>query len=739
MSDLKAEKIAAYLRDIAGEDGVEALRVDEQALEALKGANRTQESVGGIERARPSASAETVNAALESVASGTPLSREYARGLEAIIIPGKRPVMPLARGTFTATHEKWLHLNEPDVRDMLVKAARSIGRVEVPGSKYPYGGTGFVVAPGLIMTNRHVADIFIDGVGDRGLVFRSGISPGFSDSFAPDNDEDPPLAVTGVRMLHPYWDMALIEVAGLTAEPLKLSPKDAGGYEKDEVAIIGYPSYDPRNDADVQLKLFDRRFGIKQLQPGLLRERRPAESFGKIVEALTHDCSTLAGNSGSAMIHIGSGQVLGLHFGGEYLERNFAVAACDLALDGRVVATGINFDPEASPAGPPSWSGHWRDLDEPREAPAEAVAPGGAPTTTTAARPAAVVAGSQVEVTIPLKISIRLGEAGPLAVRMGGEPLTDTATTEKMVEPAHDTNYSSRRGYDPMFLGTRLPFPSAVNAGALARTRQGGTRLDYQNFSIIMHAKRQLALVTGSNISSETGMRRPEVGRDYTRKALGGLGASDQERWFADSRLDARYQLPDGFYSKDDGAFDKGHIVRREDVAWGATYEELRRANGDTFHVTNCSPQIAVFNQSARGRENWGDLENEVLKQAASERLCVFAGPILAADDPRFLGNFGQGQRRLVQIPVKFWKVVVARSKEGVAAFGFLMEQDLSEVETTEFAVPEAFQPFLVPIEAIASTAGVAFGDVITTADQFDRRGPELALKASIGRKRPQT
>ena len=69
-------------------------------------------------------------------------------------------------------------------------------------------------------------------------------------------------------------------------------------------------------------------------------------------------------------------------------------------------------------------------------------------------------------------------------------------------------------------------------------------------------------------------------------QSLSGLGTSDQEQWFPDPRLDNAYQLSDYFYTRDDGAFDKGHIVRRDDAAWGKTYTLLRRANGDTYHVT---------------------------------------------------------------------------------------------------------------------------------------------------------
>ncbi len=46
---------------------------------------------------------------------------------------------------------------------------------------------------------------------------------------------------------------------------------------------------------------------------------------------------------------------------------------------------------------------------------------------------------------------------------------------------------------------------------------------------------------------------------------------------------------------------------RREDVCWGKTYDEVRRANGDTYHTTNCTPQVAGFNQSSKhaSGESW--------------------------------------------------------------------------------------------------------------------------------------
>jgi endonuclease G len=193
--------------------------------------------------------------------------------------------------------------------------------------------------------------------------------------------------------------------------------------------------------------------------------------------------------------------------------------------------------------------------------------------------------------------------------------------------------------------------------------------------------------------------------------------------------LDDKFQLPDVFYTKDSGAFDKGHVVRREDVAWGKTYDLLRRANGDTYHVTNCSPQVKEFNQSAQGEDNWGDLENLVLKDAKSERYCQFAGPVLRSDDSTFVGTAGNGVNLRVKIPSQYWKVIVVENDTGVAAYGFVLEQDLSDVPL-EFA-PGAFAKFMEPLADIAMKAGIEFPDIVLNADQFGTtEGEEMAFIA---------
>ena len=624
--------------------------------------------------------------------------------------------------------------------------------------KYPYGGTGFIVGDGLIMTNRHVAGIFASGLGDRKLAFITGLKAGIDFLREQGRPTGPTLLVRRIVMIHPYWDMAILAVDGLpaTLTPLRLSLTDARDLQGRDIFVLGYPAFDPRNPSDVQQDLFDGRYGVKRLQPGELQGGMKTASFGKIVPAATHDCSTLGGNSGSAVVDLDTGHVLALHFGGLYHKQNYAVPTSELARDGRVIATGIVF--AGSPVGGANeWSEWWRRADT-----GEAASPTASTTAATAPDragraqlPGATTCSSihvhngdgSVSIELPIRITISLGVPFGAAKEMVAgvaEAVTEDGL-EGLREPLHDTDYSGRTGYDASFLNAPgqdalppvdVPMPGPADPNVLARTRSGGDTLHYQNFSVRMHAKRRLALICASNVTEEPKLRKPEPGRDYTRRGLSGLGKNDQERWFLDTRLDDQFQIPDAFFTKDRGAFDKGHIVRRDDVAWGTTYELLGRANGDTYHVTNCSPQVAGFNRSAEGSENWGDLENHVLSEAANERLCVFAGPVLGKDDKIFVGTGSGGATLRAQIPSRYWKVIVARVEDGIAAYGFVLEQDLSDVQF-EFAVPAEYVPSMYPIEDIEKMASVSFDAIIRDADQYETtRGAEVGLRSGTRRKR---
>ena len=305
--------------------------------------------------------------------------------------------------------------------------------------------------------------------------------------------------------------------------------------------------------------------------------------------------------------------------------------------------------------------------------------------------PATVASGTVVPVTLDLRLTLYGRPLAPSGAATdtsragnGVNALgTENGAVEAYKEPIVDTNYSNRKGFKEKFLGPKTPFPTLTNP-SLAAPMIGSTKvkIPYENFTVVMHKTRRLAIYTAANVDWNKAARKPEPNRpdsDYNREALGGfIKDKDTEKWLLDKRLAAEHQVPDKFYKDDKQSFDKGHIVRRDDMCWGSTYALLQRANGDTYHVTNCSPQVEKFNQ-AKWQGLWGLLENMIQAQGKTEKYNIFAGPVLADGDRFFNGKSDDGPLRL-QIPSAFWKVVTWAENGKLKATGFVLEQDLSNV-----------------------------------------------------------
>lgn len=655
-----------------------------------------------------------------------PLSPADLAVAEAIIIPGRRPVIDVVDGRYATPHGEFAHFGDEATRTLIEASIPSVGRIELPGHpSLPFGGTGFLVGDAILMTNRHVAEIFASGLGREGLAFVSGRAAGVDFRKEHGSTVSEQFSVNEIVMIHPYWDMALVSVDGLDGrKPLMLTVTDPGDLASRDVAVIGYPAFDPRNDVDLQHEIFNRTYDVKRLQPGRLRDRAGIGSYGNVVSAVTHDSSTLGGNSGSVVLDVGTGLVVALHFAGRYLEANYAVPAHDLGRDPFVVDAGVRFD-GTLPAGSPPWQRFWSTADPPRnEAGPHSATPRPVASSTS------LTLGADATWTVPIEITVRVGGGPVPSVAL---PVPDAAT-EARVEPFHDPDLAARTGYDEDFLCLRLPLPTVREPEATARMEDGDDVLRYEHFSIVMHRTRRLALYTAVNVDKTPDRARPEPGRDYTRDGLGGLRDHDREQWFLDPRILGTHQLPDRFYNKDRQAFDKGHVVRREDPGWGATYDEVRRANGDTFHSTNCAPQVGDFN-----RQIWLRLENIILAEATDERLSVLTGPVFAADDPVFHGVADDGPVE-VQIPQQYWKVAVAHHDGGLGAFAFVLDQDLSDVRMTEslaaqeFVVPPEWRGRMLSIAALEDLIGqLRFPRELHEADQFAQEpGERVRARAGV-------
>lgn len=356
---------------------------------------------------------ESTNSALETLVSGTTLEALQIANLEAIIFKKYRPAVFVVEDIYQVLPHPWQSLNEQPVREKLQQSLKSIGRIELPNlSTTPYGGTGFVVGEGLIMTNRHVAEIFARGLGLKNLNFKVGQSStiNFRREILP-SPEVLSISITEIVMIHPYWDMALLRVEGLTAEqvPLTLSTIHPDDLLDRNIAVIGYPAQDPRNDIDLQNEIFGGVYDVKRFLPGKMQQRRVVDSFHNEVNAIIHDASTLGGNSGSAVIDASNGEVLALHFAGAYLDANFAVPSYELARDSRVIDAGVNFNGVIDTT--EEWAARWAVADQLKESPkADLPIPD---ITASVSQPIIIqtpISGKSVTLSIPLDITLSVGK-----------------------------------------------------------------------------------------------------------------------------------------------------------------------------------------------------------------------------------------------------------------------------------------------------------------------------------------
>ena len=644
--------------------------------------------------------------------------------IEAIVIPNARPVIDIISGDYNAPEGFWGNVGEPSAKERIKRIIPSVGRVEIPGdSNLPFGGTGFVVGRDLIMTNRHVAEIFCSGQGKEGLRFLPGRNAGIDFLEEHGNDASQFLRFQKVVMIHPYWDMALLKVTGLRENqtPLPVSVKHPDDLNGRKIIVIGYPAFDQRNNVKVQNRVFRGIFNVKRLQPGMVSGRQTVPSFGNVVSAMKHDASTLGGNSGSAVIDMETGHIVGLHFGGRYLVANYAVPSYELARDHHVVDAGLNFLGSVESGNNLKWLPLWNQVDpqaseeeNDRVMRRQLINVDNSTVNSQVAAPAptqAKLEDGKLEFTVPIHISISIGDT-----KTGKAPVVDLKPRQSFTGSGNteapgtypEKNYSNRRGYDPDFLGieVKLPWLSDEQYQAVAINNEAITNrhvLPYHKFSIVMNRDRKIAFYTAVNID---GSKEVKITRDEFR-----------DEWVLDPRIEEEFQLQNEFY-KDSGGkhnpLDRGHLVRRLDPCWGPSREEVIPAHHDTFHWTNSSPQHKRFN---RNQTIWAGVENYVLNNANAKdlKVSVFSGPVFKADDPIYFTPTGHQ----VQLPLAYWKIVCFRKDNGqLSASGYLLEQKGQVDSMLEEFVFASFGNFQTSILQIEEVTGLNFRG-LDEADAF--------------------
>ena len=292
-----------------------------------------------LESAIPSSQRESLDLLISG--SESAVTPGFLTQTEAIILTTGRPALLVMDGSWEPIKSPELRSRVDAAAPALKKAIPRVGRVEIIDYQLDYIGTGWMIDEDVMVTNRHVAMAFAARRGASFAFLSNALGRAYQTrvDFLREHERQAQQQARVAEVLYieeeggTRPDMALLRLdrsTGNLPEPIELD--DTSLKFHDDVAVIGYPAEDPRNDAFVMREIFRNIYGVKRLSPGWLSGVRPD---GQLIE---HDCTTLGGNSGSVIVKLATGKACGLHFAGSYLDANYAVTSA--ALKQRMAAIG---------------------------------------------------------------------------------------------------------------------------------------------------------------------------------------------------------------------------------------------------------------------------------------------------------------------------------------------------------------------------------------------------------------
>ena len=216
---------------------------------------------------------------------------------------------------------------------VLREAYQATGRigyaqVGVPSAEDYAFGTGFLVSDRHVVTNRHVHGLYghylLDKTDPGGIEFIAEKGKDASD-FVPFNGEPP--------VLLPELDIAIYTLARpvTNRNPIALKPVETEALDGKDVVVIGYPDTHTPEKAEVLAVVEDDPiFAVKRLSQGQIFRHSTdidtpygvktsvseSKNAAFLMPAICHNASTMGGNSGSPLLDIKNGQLLGVHFKG---------------------------------------------------------------------------------------------------------------------------------------------------------------------------------------------------------------------------------------------------------------------------------------------------------------------------------------------------------------------------------------------------------------------------------------
>ena len=345
---MSLERAQHRLRTGHGRDLIEGL---EKTLRTQQGG----EDATAAERTLLLKSAETGLAKLAAGGAGAKLSTHEIFAAEALVSLHNRPALRVKGDGFDQ--------NDPMLGDWsatlfnsaeLSQRIDAVGRINLDGA---HVGTGWVMAPGLIATNRHVleelAEEFSLAAGGTKWLFDGTASINFDASGVGEakSFRITDVVSTGADRINRQVDFGHLDMAILAVEttnaagaalpaPLPLVGNvDLAGAGND-ILVCGFPARpdpntlrDPdtgllREDVVTRLqRIFGYSYSVKYLSPGQI-QAGPGTLDGDAAKwVIGHDATTLGGNSGSIALFLGDPlAVVALHFGGGTLRSNYAHA-----------------------------------------------------------------------------------------------------------------------------------------------------------------------------------------------------------------------------------------------------------------------------------------------------------------------------------------------------------------------------------------------------------------------------
>lgn len=279
--------------------------------------------------------------------------------------------------------------------------------------------------------------------------------------------------------------------------------------------------------------------------------------------------------------------------------------------------------------------------------------------------------------------------------------LQNSATTDQdflEITRRKGVAFDGAKGYDERWLTgfeVSLPEPSDALLAELAPRTDGidGHILPFRHFSTAVHARRRMPVYAAVNIDG---------------KSKAGMGSMPpRPQWSYDPRISDEHQMDDSLFSS---MLQRGHMAARDFVYWGA---DFATADLHSFTLSNVCPQIGAFNMN----REWSKLERNIITLATGlkQRISVFMGPVLDRKDPLYdalrSANSKAALGTGIRLPRRFWYVVMWVKAGRLQVRPYILDQgdDIVEAGELEIDLVKPDKVLDATLADITSLTGLSF------------------------------